>query len=83
MVPVQLKNTGSKKIKLLPSKVRVVFQAELSAIAEIKSEDFVLIADAEQAIANGKPLELVVAQKPSNAKRIRLEPERIEFLIEP
>ncbi len=83
MVPVQLKNAGSKKIKVLPSKVRVVFQAELSAIGDIKSEDFVLVADAETANTNGKPLFLIVAQKPSNAKRIRLEPERVEYLIEP
>lgn len=83
MIPVQLKNTGSKKIKVLPSKVRLVFQAELSAIADIKAEDFVLVADAEQAFANGKPLTLVVAQKPSNTKRIRLEPEQVDYLIEP
>lgn len=83
MVPVQLKNAGSKKLKVLPSKVRVVFQAELSAIGDIKAEEFVLVADANQAIANGKPLTLVLAQKPSNAKRIRLEPERVEYLIEP
>ena len=83
MVPVQLKNAGSKKLKVLPSKVRVVFQAELSAFGDIKSEDFVLVADADQAISNGKPLTLVVAQKPPFAKRLRLEPEQLEYLIEP
>lgn len=83
MVPVQLKNAGSKKIKVLPSKVRVVFKAELAAIADMKAEDFVLVADADEATTNGKPLSLVVAQKPNNAKRIRLEPERVEYLIEP
>jgi hypothetical protein len=82
MVPVAFKGSKESKPTLIPSKVKVVFQAELSRFSDIKSDDFSLETDTNF-LSTGGPLPILIAKKPEGVKRIRLEPDRIEYLFQP
>lgn len=82
MVPVEFKGSDGKKPLLIPSKVKVVFQSELSQLNEIKPTDFILQADTAL-IHAGHPLPILITKKPAGVKRIRLEPDKVEYMIQP
>ncbi|MFZ9943684.1 MAG: hypothetical protein ACO3O0_08750 [Bacteroidia bacterium] len=82
MVPVDFKGSEGAQPTLIPSKVKVVFQAELSRLGAIKPDDFSLQADTTFQ-NTGNPLPIQVIKKPAGVKRIRLEPDRVEYLYQP
>jgi hypothetical protein len=77
-----INNNKGYNIETFPSKVKLVFQVELSEIPNIDEDSFVVICDFENSIQN-KLSYLVpkVIEKPKSVNNYHLEPSKVDFII--
>ncbi len=82
-IPIEVINQpDNANIKLFPSEVKIVFKVGLSRFESISSLDFKALVDYNAIDANANNLEIKLSEKPGFIEGIRLNPERVEFLIE-
>ncbi len=83
LVPVQLIGTpDSLSLKVFPKEVRVLCRVPLSGYKTLSSDDFTLTLDFSAIEkANGEKVRPEWTVWPDQAKRIRLDPERLEYLM--
>jgi YbbR domain-containing protein len=82
-IPIEIKNKPDKvRIKLFPSEVKVLFTVGLSRFEKIKSSDFGAFVDYNSIVPDVNNLNISLCKKPEFIQGIRLNPEKVEFLIE-
>lgn len=82
-VPIYCANVPNNRImRLFPLKTNVTFLVSATLYDEIKSEDFIIIADFLETSNSTKRCKLYVSQKPNSIRNIRLSPEYVEYVIE-
>lgn len=82
LVPYKIINNKGYNIETFPSKVKLVFQVELSEITNINEESFVVVCDFENSLQN-KLTYLVpkVIEKPMSVNNYYLDPSKIDYII--
>ncbi|MCM2301352.1 MAG: YbbR-like domain-containing protein [Flavobacteriaceae bacterium] len=83
MIPYKIINNHQGfNIETFPSKVKLVFQVELSEIPNINEESFVVVCDFENTIQN-KLSYLVpkVIEKPKSIYNYYIEPSKVDYII--
>jgi YbbR domain-containing protein len=70
------------RIKLFPSEVKVLFTVGLSRFETIKPADFGVSVDYNSVVDNVNNLDILLFKKPDFIQGVRINPERVEFLIE-
>jgi YbbR domain-containing protein len=82
-IPVEIIHKPEKvRVKLFPSEVKVLFTVGLSRFESIKPADFGVSVDYNSIVENATNLNIVLYKKPDFIQGIRLNPEKVEFLIE-
>lgn len=83
LVPFKIiNNFKGLKIETFPSKVKLVFQVELSEIAKITEDHFIVVCDFKNATQNNLPyLVPKVIEKPASVKNVYVEPSKIDYII--
>lgn len=83
IVPFKIiNNYKNQTIETFPSKVKLVFQVELSEISNINQENFVIVCDFENTIKNKLPyLVPKVIEKPKSVNSYHIVPSKIDFII--
>lgn len=82
-IPVEIIHKPEKaRVKLFPSEVKVLFTVGLSRFETIKPADFGVSVDYNSIADNTNTLNLLLYKKPGFIQGVRLNPERVEFLIE-
>lgn len=83
MVPYKIINNHQGfNIETFPSKVKLVFQVELSEIPNLTEDSFVVVCDFENAVQN-KLSYLVpkVIEKPESIYNYHVEPSKVDYII--
>jgi YbbR domain-containing protein len=70
------------RIKLFPSEVKILFTVGLSRFETIKPADFGVSVDYDSVVYNLNNLDILLYKKPDFIQGVRINPERVEFLIE-
>ncbi len=70
------------RIKLFPSEVKILFTVGLSRFETIKAADFGVSVDYNSIVDNVNNLNILIYKKPGFIQGVRLNPEKVEFLIE-
>jgi len=74
---------AGKELRTFPSKVRVTFQVGLKHFREIKAEDFHINISYEELLNQGSDKYTVqLKTMPKGVSQVRLNPEKVDFLIE-
>ena len=83
LVPFKIiNNIKGLNIETFPSKVKLVFQVELSEIAKINEDSFVVVCDFENTTKNNRSyLVPKVVVKPKSVNNFYIEPLKIDFII--
>jgi YbbR domain-containing protein len=82
-IPVEIIHKPEKmRIKLFPSEVKVLFTVGLSRFETIKPTDFGVSVDYNSMVDNVNNLNILIYKKPGFIQGVRLNPEKVEFLIE-
>lgn len=82
-IPVEIINKPNKvRIKLFPSELKVLFTVGLSRFETIKSSDFGASVDYNSIVNDVNNLNITLYKKPEFIQGIRVNPEKVEFLIE-
>jgi hypothetical protein len=83
MIPIKVINIPKDlKITLFPSKVQLVFQVELSEIAKIKADQFVVICDVAYATQNNLPYLIPkILEKPITVNNYHIIPSKIDYIV--
>lgn len=82
-IPVEIINKPEKvRIKLFPSELKVLFSVGLSRFETIKSSDFGASVDYNSIVNDVNNLNITLHKKPEFIQGIRINPEKVEFLIE-
>ena len=82
-IPVEIIHKPDKmRIKLFPSEVKVLFTVGLSRFETIKPADFGVSVDYNSIVENATNLNILLYKKPDFIQGVRLNPEKVEFLIE-
>jgi len=82
-IPVEIINKPDKvRIKLFPSELKVLFTVGLSRFETIKSSDFGASVDYNSIVNDVNNLNITLYKKPEFIQGIRVNPEKVEFLIE-
>lgn len=81
IIPVEMVGELSEPIKLIPSKVKVTFQYPMDLPGPLDPSLFKAVVDANQ-LKNDVPLEVMVTDFPPGVQGIRLDPPRLEYLLE-
>lgn len=82
-IPIEVLNSPiGANIKLFPSEVKVIFKVGLSRFENISESDFRATVDYSSIENNANNLEIILSEKPEFIEGTRLNPERVEFLIE-
>ncbi|MDP2088110.1 MAG: CdaR family protein [Flavobacteriaceae bacterium] len=83
LVPFKIiNNFNGLKIETFPTKVKLVFQVELSEIAKINEDSFVVVCDFKNTTQN-KLTYLIpkVIEKPKSVNNYHIEPLKIDYII--
>ena len=82
-IPVEILNKPAKtRIKIFPSEVKVLFTVGLSRFENIKSSDFGASVDYNSIVKDVNNLNITLYKKPEFIQGVRVNPEKVEFLIE-
>jgi hypothetical protein len=82
-IPVEIIHKPEKvRIKLFPSEVKILFTVGLSRFENIKPADFGVSVDYNSISENATNLNILLYKKPEFIQGVRLNPEKVEFLIE-
>ncbi|MCB0430425.1 MAG: hypothetical protein H6585_04950 [Flavobacteriales bacterium] len=83
MVPVHVVNLpDSVRLRIFPEEVKVIYNVGLSHFDEVKSGDFFAEIDvAGVMLTQVRTLKVTLSRAPSYLSSIRLEPQKVEFLI--
>lgn len=82
-VPVEIFNKPeSIRLKLFPSEIKLFCSVGLSRFDSIKSSDFGVAVDYNSIINDVNSLGLTLFKQPDLVQNIKLNPEKVEFLIE-
>ena len=82
-IPVEIIHKPDKvRIKLFPSEVKVLFMVGLSRFETIKPADFAVSVDYNSITENANNLNILLYKRPDFIQGVRLNPEKVEFLIE-
>jgi YbbR domain-containing protein len=82
-VPVEILNKPpGVDLKLFPSEIKLLCSVGLSRFDQIKSSDFGIAVDYKSITADVNSLLITIYKQPEFIQNIRLNPERVEFLIE-
>jgi len=82
-IPVEIIHKPDKvRIKLFPSEVKVLFTVGLSRFETIKPGDFGVSVDYNSMVDNANNLNILLYKRPDFIQGVRLNPEKVEFLIE-
>ena len=84
-VPVELKNPYFyAKLELVPQFVEVTYQTALSNYPEINSEDFTVLVNTDPIQQQKRPntLKALLTEKPAFTYHTRIQPKRINYLIQ-
>lgn len=83
LVPYKIiNNHNGYSIETFPSKVKLIFQVELSEISNINEESFLVVCDFENAIQNKIPyLTPKIIEKPKSVYNYHIEPSKVDFII--
>lgn len=82
-IPVEIRNKPDKlKMKIFPSEVKVLFTVGLSRFENIKSSDFGAFVDYNAIVNDINNLNITLYKKPDFIQALRLNTEKVEFLIE-
>jgi len=82
-VPVEILNKPpGVDLKLFPSEIKLLCNVGLSRFDQIKSSDFGIAVDYKSITADVNSLLITIYKQPEFIQHIRLNPERVEFLIE-
>jgi YbbR domain-containing protein len=82
-IPIEIIHKPDKvRIKLFPSEVKVLFTVGLSRFETIKPADFGISVDYNSIVDNVSNLNILLYKKPDFIQGVRLNPEKVEFLIE-
>ena len=68
--------------KLFPSEIKLLFNVGLSRFDKIKESDFGVSVDYNSIVADVNSLVVTIYKQPEFVQNIRINPERVEFLIE-
>lgn len=68
-------------IRAFPNKVKVVFLVPLSNYEQLTAQEIAATVDVEEGFQNKKKLKVNIQGIPDFAKLLRIEPEKIEFII--
>ncbi|MDO9261903.1 MAG: hypothetical protein Q7U08_08180 [Flavobacteriaceae bacterium] len=83
LVPFKIINNHKKlKIECFPSKVKLVFQVELSAISNINENSFEVVCDFEN--ASKQQLNYLIPKlikKPTSVHHFHIEPTKVDYII--
>jgi YbbR domain-containing protein len=82
-VPVEIINQQSSgKLKLIPGKISIVYQAPVNKYAQIDSAQFQAIVDGSQVDSSAKqPLKVQLISSPRFTYNIQLKPDYVDYLI--
>lgn len=82
-VPVEIFNKPADvQLKLFPSEIKLFCSVGLSRFDSIKASDFGVSVDYNSIINDVNSLELIIFKQPELVQNIKLNPEKVEFLIE-
>ncbi len=82
-IPIEIMNKPvGVNLKLFPSEVKVFFNVGLSRFDKIKESDFGVSVDYNAIISDVNSLVVTIYKQPEFVQNIRINPERVEFLIE-
>ena len=82
-IPVEIMNKPEGvNLKIFPSEVKVLFNVGLSRFDKVKVSDFGVSVDYNSIIADVNSLMVSIYKQPEFVQNIRINPERVEFLIE-
>ncbi len=83
-IPVNVRNTGNRNVKLLPGKIRVTIMTSLSKFAEVDADSFEAVADLNdwRQNTNIKQLPVRLIKSPAFSTLVRLEPQNLDFIIQ-
>jgi YbbR domain-containing protein len=82
-VPIEILNKPpGVDLKLFPSEIKLLCNVGLSRFDKIKSSDFGIAVDYKSITADVNSLLITIYKQPEFIQNIRLNPERVEFLIE-
>jgi YbbR domain-containing protein len=82
-IPVEIINKPEGvNLKLFPSEIKLLFKVGLSRFDKIKESDFGVSVDYNSIVADVNSLVVTIYKQPEFVQNIRINPERVEFLIE-
>lgn len=82
VVPIQIKGTtDTSQLKIFPDDVKLTFLVPLSKFEFINEEMFVVEVEADKQNLKKKKLEVNISHSPGFIDIVRIEPERVEFII--
>lgn len=83
LVPFKIINNFKKlTIETFPSKLKLIFQVELSEIDKINEDSFVVVCDFEKATKNNLSYLIPkVIEKPNSVNNFHIEPSKIDYII--
>lgn len=81
-IPVQLINAPSEfDVNLIPNEVTVHFQSSLEELDGIEADDFEVVCDYSAALEQAFIVVPRLVKKPTFAIRVKIEPNRIEYIL--
>lgn len=81
-IPIQLINAPDDFIvDLLPHEVTVKFQSSLRQLDDIEAADFEVVCDYSEALNKANILIPKLIKKPKSTIRIKIEPNRLEYIL--
>jgi YbbR domain-containing protein len=81
-VPIEIINQQNGRLKLIPAKVSVIYQAPINKYSQIDSAQFQVIVDGSQVdTAARQPLKVQMISSPRYTYNIHLKPDYVDYLI--
>ena len=81
-IPIHINNAHGLRLKLFPDNVKITFNVALKDFPKIVPEMFEADVDINQSeLSSDKLLKVSLSQYPPYIKDIRLDPEKVEFII--
>jgi hypothetical protein len=82
-VPVTVANLpGDVRVRLFPSRVKIMFQVSLSRFPGIRPDDFQLTVSYDDILKGKQKLKVAVTTAPAFLYEMKITPEDLEYLIE-
>ena len=83
-IPIQCINLPEGKVlRTFPAKAKVFFVTGVSIFRQLKPEDFIVVADYHELMANpSEKCHIYLKKTPSGISRARLENDEVDYLIE-